>query len=940
MKKAIAIALTGIVILVLLNVYYYRDTYFWQIDTQRHVLKKELLLCTDELNQSFKKLQTNVMLLLSKQELDDFFNMPSKSDETAKRFELLYSRYSDYLQEMRVINSNGQRFTMRKGANNTFVTSTDRSEFEVVFLPTTTILPEKNRILLSHPLVTQTLVFGKVEFVIDMDAFFKTIFHSFNLDQYQFQWVVSGAGDIVYSTLPLGNVETLKGDSFGALLKAGKSFELSHQISVKGTNTDVLTVFQPLSFKGGSYFVAFSLPTNLITISIARNAFVVGTVSLIIVLGIMVIFVIFLRQRLKTDKIAKLNQEALRKMIYYLPAGILLIDHNRKIVSVNRAFLKLFDFEDEDLVVGHPMEDDLVFSNIQLIAKEKYSDYSYKFNIRNGNNAETIVLNEKIPYYLEQKRYLVDVYTEIPVLDHKMAQTNASHYAQTAFIANISHELRTPLNGIIGMTDLLSQANFPKAESDMIGILKRSADTLLSLINDILDFSKIESGKFDIESIPFDIRNEFESTLEGFLPLAREKHIGLAWHIPVALPSDFIGDPIRFRQVLNNLLSNALKFTEKGKVYVQVSKTRLLNGNPGLLFSVKDTGIGIAKEKQKFIFNSFYQADESSTRRFGGTGLGTTISKELVQLMGGEIWVTSPCDLSLDSGRPGSEFCFTLPLRSRKLAKNLNTSSIEEFHQIRAMLVTDDALQVQTMSRNLTALKVDFRVMAPSQETIDLLRTSSRYHLVVIDNRTDFSGIDFLQELFNHQLHRNFIILFQSSDNQRSNTNLVKRLGADAYLRKPVRLVVLREFLFNHFPGLAEKHAGDAFLKSPSTIKILVAEDNRLNQRVAQSLFNKLGYQIDLANDGADAIRLMKKTEYDIVFMDIYMPSMDGIEAVRTLKAEGVSCPIIAMTASNDQFERLRAMEVGMDDYISKPTRAEDILRMLAKWCNKPTTVL
>lgn len=935
MKKAIAIALTGIVILVLSNIYYYRDTYFWQIDTQRHVLKKELLLCTDELDQSFKKVQTDVMLLLNKQELDDFFSNSAKADETTKRFELLYNRYSDFILEMSVVNTLGQSYTMRKGANNTVVTSIDRTESEMSFLPTTTILPSEGKILLSQPLATPTSVFGKVDFVINLDSFFRSVFHSFNLDQYQFQWIVSGNGEIVYSTLPLNDVVSHKPESFLTPLKKGKPFELTHQISVKGTPTDVLTVFQPLSFKGGSFFVAFSLPTDLITISIARNAFVVGTVSLIIVLGIMIIFVVFLRQRLKADKIAKLNQEALRKMIYYLPAGILLIDHNKKIVSVNRAFLKLFDFEDEDLVVGHPLEDNLVFSNIQLIGKEKYSDYSYKFNIKNGNNSETIILNEKIPYYLEQKRYLVDVYTEIPILEHKLAKSASTQHAQTAFIANISHELRTPLNGIIGMTDLLSQGLLPQSESDMIGILKRSADTLLSLINDILDFSKIESGKFDIESIPFDIKSELESTLEGFMPMAREKHINLTWHIPIALPTDFIGDPMRFRQVLNNLLSNALKFTEKGKVHVLVSKTRLLNGNQGLLFSVKDTGIGIAKEKQKFIFNSFYQADESSTRRFGGTGLGTTISKELVQLMGGEIWVTSPSDLSSDPEYPGSEFCFTLPLKSRKLAKIVNTSQIEDFHQLRAMLVTDDSLQVQIMSRNLTALKIDFRVMAPSQETIDLLRTTTRYHLVVIDNRPDFNGIDFLQELFNHQLHKNFIILFQSSDNQRSNTNLVKRLGADAYLRKPVRLVVLREFLFNHFPGLAHKHSHDSFLKDPSSVKILVAEDNRLNQRVAQNLFGKLGYHIDLANDGAEAIRLMKKKDYDIVFMDIYMPLMDGIEAVRTLKSNGVTCPIVAMTASNDQFERTRAMEVGMDDYISKPTRAEDILRMLAKWCNK-----
>jgi signal transduction histidine kinase/DNA-binding response OmpR family regulator len=933
-KKAIAIAVTGIVLLILSNIYYYRDTYFWQIDTQRHVLKKEILICSDEIDGFFKKSQTNVMLLISKQQLANFFRDPGNSKETQKRFELLYNRYAEYLTELRIYDQQGHRFSMRKGTNNTFVTTIETGTIDNSFTPKTTIDIQNKQILYAQPLVLDKEVYGGVEFSIDIDAFFKNVFHTFNLDHYQLQWITDVHGNILYNTLPVAFTKTPKDDKFLSNLRTGKSFDLIHRININGKSTKTLSIVQPLSFRGGQYFVVFSLPTDLITISIARNTFMMAIISLAIVLGIFFMFGRFLKKRAKSDRISKQNQEALRKMIYYLPAGILLIDHQQKIASVNRAFLKLFDFEDEDMLIGHPLEESLIFANIKLINKDKFSDYSYKYVVQNGELNETVVINEKIPYYLEQKRYLVDVYTEIPVIPGAKSPT-AQRHAQTAFIANISHELRTPLNGIIGMSDLLSNSPMPAAEAEMLGILKRSADTLLLLINDILDFSKIESGKFDIESIAFDIKAELESTIQGFVPMAKEKGIVLTYHIPVQLPNDFIGDPVRFRQVLNNLLSNAIKFTEKGKVHLLVSKTQLLNGNSGLLFSVKDTGIGIEKEKQKFIFNSFYQADESSTRKYGGTGLGTTISKELVQLMGGEIWVNSPCDLSTDPDYPGSEFCFSLPLKTRRQAKNANTHDVRDFAQLRAIVVTDDALQVQTISQNFTALKVDFRVLSPTQETIDLLRTTKRYHLVVVDNRPDFNGIEFMQELFNHQLQKNFIVLFQSSDSQRSNTNLAKRLGADAYLRKPIRLVVLRDFLVSHFPNIADKSGPVLPLAQPRPLKILVAEDNKLNQKVAQNLFKKIGYTIELANDGAEAVEKVKSQKYDIIFMDIFMPSLDGIEAVKAIKSIGIGCPIVAMTASIDPYEKQRALAAGMDDYISKPARSDDILRMITKWCNR-----
>ena len=933
MKKAFIIAIISVFLLIALNIYYYRDTFNWQIATQRNMLKKELLICNDEIDHFFDKTQTNIMLLLTSHEMDLFFKDPGQSVETQKRLELLYNRYSDFLKELKVYNNDGTSYTLRKGPNNTNISNFEVNPVEDEFTAKVTLNSDENLITYLQPLKNDNQIFGFVEFIIDMRYFFDEFMRNFNLEQYQFQWIIQPKGKIIYSTIK--NLSLTEDISvFPTSLKKEQSFYQVHDLLINGNKTTVISVFQPLHFKGEIHYLVFSLPTALVTASIAKNSFLVGGISVFMILVIIIFFGIYIKKKTEREKMMKLNQEALKKMIYYLPAGILMIDNNNKITQVNRACLNLFSIEDEDFLIGHQINENLLFENTTLLDKVKYTDYSYKYVIKNRSDQEIIILNEKIPFYLQSERFLVDVYTELPMLDQSKKGSLDDRSAKTTFIANISHELRTPLNGIIGMSDLLSHSKLDSAESDMLSILRRSADMLLALINDILDFSKIESGKFDIESIPFDIKSEIDEVVRLFTPQANEKKLLLQWSTTVPLPFDFLGDPVRFRQILNNLISNALKFTEKGQIQIVVSKTRALNGSPALLFAVRDTGIGIPIEKQRRIFRSFYQADESTTRRFGGTGLGTTISKELVSLMGGEIWVNSPCDISTDPDYPGTEFCFTLPLKTKKQPKNINLSNIKEFSQIRTMVITDDPLQVQIMCRNLMALKVDYRVLPPSQETIDLLRTSHKFHLIIIDNRIDYNGMEFLHELFNHHLHKNFIILFQSSDNQKSNTNVVKRLGADAYLRKPVRFIVLRDFLLKHFLNITDKTPIEP-VEWPDSLKILVAEDNLLNQKVAQNIFKKIGFTIDLASNGTEAIDKINHTEYNIVFMDIFMPGMDGIEAVKQLKQIRKDCPVVAMTASNDQSERERAFEAGMDDYISKPAKIEEILRMLTKWCAK-----
>lgn len=933
MKKALVIVVVSIVSLVLSNIYYYTDTYRWQINTQKDVLHKQSRIAHDQLRQYFKKTQTNILLLLSNKELDDLFTNKGHSIEVQKRLELLYTRYREHINVLKVYDREGNFFGLRRGQGKALISSFGQSVPLDYFSPKIYINPHGTHINYVQPLYDDYQLYGYVEFDMLLPDFFNSIFYNFNLEGFHFQWVMKPSGSVIYNTL--------HEDAFypevkyvGQKLKRKNWFSRIHDIYINQESVKVLTVFRKLEFHGSDYYLAFSLPVNVITASIARNAFLVGIISLFIILLIVATYSWYLKRKNEEERRLKLSEDALRKVLYYLPVGVVLIDKTNRIRQVNKAALKLFAYDDEDQLLGRSATDQILFENKIRLEKTTYSASSNKYILTNRNNEESVVLHEQIPFFLLRERFIIQVFVEVTSLEAERKSEEMANKAKSTFIANMSHELRTPLNGIIGMTDILMTSELTEQDRELLSVVKRSADTLLVLINDILDFSKMEAGRLEIESIPFNLQKEVDDTIQAFLSRAHKKNLSLTWSNAVALPENYMGDPIRIRQIFNNILSNAIKFTEKGKIHLSIKEVNGINGSPALSFSVKDTGIGIRKEKMVAIFNSFSQEDESTTRKYGGTGLGVTISKQLVNMMGGEIWVNSPSGLSDDPKYPGAEFVFTLPLNTQTCFKQYNFNHINTFSKIRAFVITDEPLQVRTMMKNLASLHIDYKVLPPSGETIDIMRTDNKHHMVIIDHRPDFSGLDFLQLLYNHRLHKRLPMLLQSSDFESSNMALAKKLGADAYLRKPVHIDVLKDFTLKYFPGIKGEQMLAPSVNMETGLRVLVAEDNVLNQRVAQNLFRKIGCEIDLANNGAEAVQKAQQNNYDIVFMDVLMPEMDGIVAVQTLKREGNNCPVIALTASIEDAEKTRVMEAGMDDFITKPTRLEDLSRMLTKWCH------
>jgi signal transduction histidine kinase/DNA-binding response OmpR family regulator len=667
--------------------------------------------------------------------------------------------------------------------------------------------------------------------------------------------------------------------------------------------------------------------------SVSSNGMAILVFSVVVLLAFVFGYFYYMRKQLVEKKRIRLSERSLNKVLHYLPVGIILVDSHQRIRMINKAATRLFQLEETEVAEGHLLDENNLFGGFTIIEKKAVSASGVRYTIQDVNGVERLISNEKIPIFLQSELYIIEFFHELSGFVQNTDSLLST--SQSEFIANISHELRTPLNGIIGMTDLLlGSVNLQQDDRDKTYMAKRSAETLLSLINDVLDFSKLEAGQFEIECMPFNLKEETEAIVNDFIPFAREKGVQLISRFDNTLPMDFIGDPLRIRQVFSSLLNNAIKFTPEGRIEVSAKSGKLLNGGQAILFSVKDSGIGIQPQKLKTIFEPFSQADASSARRFGGTGLGTTISKQLVQLMGGEIWANSPSGISSHPEYPGTEFCFTIPMKWRKYHKNLDFSNVFSFAQIKALVITDEPMQVQVLSRNFIALGVDFKVLPPTGETIGHLKTSTDYQLMVIDHRYDLNGLDFLQELHNHHLHKKLLILVQSSDYQMANTSFARRLGADVYLRKPIPLSNLKKFFIDFFPSLSDREK-KARLSIPENLTVLVYETNQLNQRVTANLLKKLGYKTVLCSNSGQVKSYLRDQKFDVVLLESRDSETETIGHIKQLRQWAAECPVLLMISEEeiDNEAVNNFLANGARGFLSKPLKIQDVSQKILEIC-------
>jgi signal transduction histidine kinase/CheY-like chemotaxis protein len=943
MRKIYLIVVVALFIVIGINYYNFLKFQKDQVEFQKEVVLRQTRNIGGQLEKTISNYQNDLtkILFINTQYLPEIFSNEKVLNGVLTNLKSFYSKYRDLISNIAVYDNENKYLGLYIKENDDFVLDTFPRQNMNILQKRDIIIKRDGYYQSYFPFFKDNQLYGNIEVEINLERYLRNFLSLFVISSIEWQWLVDNNSQMIFSN----RKDSIRINEINEISNAvlnGEEFTLEHSYSLKsGARKKIISAVYPLDMLNRDNGIVCTIETAHITDFFIKNnlRYLVISLLIIIALSSYLVYSVYAKRRKVLEKNAELL--SFKLMFDQFPVGILIQDTLGKIKFINHSGQKMLFINKGEDIIGKPISSQFMISSKYLLNDSFSSSFDFSHFIhyeKDGN--EIVIYRRDINANIAGEEIVISALIDVSALEKSRKQEAAANIAKSDFLAKMSHEIRTPMNGIISITENLLKGNLDKNQKEQIQIIRQSSDLLMNILNDFLDFSKIEAGKMMLEEIPFNLSYELNITCELFKSLADEKGLKLIIRIEPDVPGQLIGDPFRLRQVISNLVSNAVKFTHSGEIIIGVSLLERYNSALNLLFSVADTGIGIPKENLKKIFTSFEQGKESMARKYGGTGLGTAIAKQLVEMMNGDIWVESPSGTSSNPDFPGSKFSFSVELHSNeKLKKKYNFSSITQFQQVAVLILNRVKDEHDTVHHFLDQLGINFNYKMYNDTDIDsvifhLEQKKELYQMLVIMDKSQNEGFTIARHLKDKRLSEYFLIVMVSSNNQQGNYQKCKALGIDYYLIQPYESIEFYNIIRNTFFNIKQSiDLTNLLNKIRTDLQILVAEDNLINQRITQNIFKHLGYEVDIAKNGIEVVEMVTNNSYDIIFMDLLMPEMNGIEATREIRKKwGDKIPIIAVTAVENEDRKQEALEAGMNGYVMKPVKVESIKQILLKW--------
>lgn len=938
MRKLLIVIISSFLLIITGSFLFYNRLYSKQLDYIVKLLNRQVQIIGSSVDNTNNGFVSDLNQIVFNNDFSQFFSGQDQRNGIVERMKLFFSKYDNLATGLKYYDNNRNEFTLKKdeSGNNWLEQNFVLHVQGDIFKKDTLI--ESNRIYEYFlPVIKNNVPVGNLVVTVDFQGYFNDILTAFSFQDYQWQWVLSDSGEVVFHN---GNKYSYSGlKKISRIMEKGSSGSLIHNAEINGRSREIVSAVYSTQLLQKNIGIVFSTPTDTLQGYIIRNSIISGAGTLLLLSLLVLFFLKYIKKQ--NSEIERLGyyENLLFKMIEEMPAGVILHNRNRVIVKANKAAAKQYSYAGEAEMTGEIFPEPAVTDENNYFSKNLGGVFRPdQFVILKKEEGELVLLRTSIPVKFENEDATMEILIDVTMLESARKQEASASSAKSEFLARMSYELRTPLNGIIGMTDILEKQDLPAESKSVVGLLKRSAEVLLSIINDVLDFSKIESGKMILDEIPFSLREEIVYCYDLARTGIDESDVKLTCQVEENVPDNVIGDPFRLRQIITNLLHHSVENTRKGEIKLRCSLIERNREELRLGFRLSDTGKSFDGATLRKIFGDYVNIESKVHEDDDNSGFGTVLARHIIELMNGQFSAESPSGLS---GSLGTKIEFSVTIHSNeKKNKNLHFDEVKGFSSIKTLVITGSQTRDEEILGTLHKMGLSFTVTTYQKSTVNQIRSSlnspgHRYHLIVIINDSEFDGFEAAKELNTGNLSDKFIIVMISSDDEKGNLVKCLTLGIDNYIVKPYELEELYDAIKGSFPQASGSKPAETGGIRFGDLRILIVEDNKMNQKVIGTMLKSLGYSFDFADDGFAGFIMAKTRRYDVIFMDLLMPGMDGFESARKILEYDNDLLIVAFTADNMPDSKRKAEMSGIREFIPKPIRIEDLKKFFTRHFSK-----